>query len=327
MDLLLLLSFVFIVAFILDWLFRKLKIGNFESRYVLITGCDSGFGHKLAKKLEKLGFNVFAGCLTKAAVEKFNQTSSSKLKAIEMDVSKDTSIEKAMEIVQRTLPGGKAHKWPDFTFTGLWAVVNNAGILGGIGSIKLHTRQDYENTLAVNLYGVIMVTKACMPLVLKEKGRIVNTASVLGRIALLNSSYCISKYGVEAFSDVLRRELYRTGVKVQIIEPGAFKTPIFGREYIRRMAENKVASLPAEIRSQLPNDAVGQLEGSIHRLEETGSTNIHIVVDAYIHAITAKFPKKRYLVGNDAKYVYWFLSVLPECISDFYINWRGAYSI
>ncbi|XP_045167754.2 17-beta-hydroxysteroid dehydrogenase type 6-like, partial [Mercenaria mercenaria] len=282
MDLLLLLSFVLIVAFILDRLFRKLKIGNFESRYVLITGCDSGFGHELAKKLEKLGFNVFAGCLTKAAVEKFNQTSSSKLKAIEMDVSKDASIEKAMELVQRTLPEGK----------GLWAVVNNAGILGGIGSIKLHTRQDYENTLAVNLYGVIMVTKACMQLVLKEKGRIVNTASVLGRIALLNSSYCISKYGVEAFSDVLRRELYRTGVKVQIIEPGAFKTPIFGRGYIRRMAENKVASLPAEIRSQLPNDAVGQLEGSIHRLEETGSTNIHIVVDAYIHAITSKFPKK-----------------------------------
>ena len=82
--------------------------------------------------------------------------------------------------------------------------MNNAGILGGIGSTHLHTRQDYENTLSVNLYGVIMVTKAFMPLVLKEKGRIVNTASCLGRIALLNSSYCVSKYGVEAFSDVLR---------------------------------------------------------------------------------------------------------------------------
>ena len=90
------------------------------------------------------------------------------------------------------------------TSTGLWAVVNNAGILGAIGSTYLHTRQDYENTLAVNLYGVIMVTKACMPLVLKEKGRIVNTSSVAGRIAFVNSSYTVSKYAVEAFSDVLR---------------------------------------------------------------------------------------------------------------------------
>jgi NAD(P)-dependent dehydrogenase (short-subunit alcohol dehydrogenase family) len=44
----------------------------------------------------------------------------------------------------------------------LWAVVNNAGISGGIGSINLHSRKDYDDTLAVNLLGVIMVTKACL---------------------------------------------------------------------------------------------------------------------------------------------------------------------
>ncbi|XP_053374286.1 17-beta-hydroxysteroid dehydrogenase type 6-like [Mercenaria mercenaria] len=172
-----------------------------------------------------------------------------------------------------------------------------------------------------------MVTKACMPLVLKEKGRFVNTASVLGRIAFLNSSYAISKYGVEAFSDVLRRELYRTGVKVQIIEPGAFTTSIWGTA--RRLAEQKAAglNLPAEVRSQLPDDALAQLTRPFEMIEETGSTKLHLVVDAYCHAITAKFPKKRYQVGNDAKYFYWLLWNLPECISDFYIDWLGANSI
>ncbi|XP_053374122.1 17-beta-hydroxysteroid dehydrogenase type 6-like [Mercenaria mercenaria] len=248
MEILLLFAFVLALAFVIEWLLRQLKIADYESRYVLITGCDSGFGHELARKLDKLNFHVFACCLTKDAVEKFSATSSSKLKAIEMDVSKDASIEKAMEIVKRVLPDGK----------GLWAVVNNAGIVGGIGSIKLQTRQDYEKT-----HGVIMVTKACMPLVLKEKGRFVNTASVLGRIAFLNSSYAISKYGVEAFSDVLRRELYRTGVKVQIIEPGAFITSIWGT--VRRLAEQKAAglNLPAEVRSQLPDDALAQREYSL----------------------------------------------------------------
>ncbi|XP_045168940.2 17-beta-hydroxysteroid dehydrogenase type 6-like [Mercenaria mercenaria] len=318
MEILLLLAFVLALAFFFEWVLRQLKIDDYESRYVLITGCDSGFGHELARKLDKLNFNVFACCLTHTAVEKFNETSSPKLKAIEMDVSKDVSIEKAMEIVNRTLPSGK----------GLWAVVNNAGILGGIGSIKLHTRQDYENTLAVNLYGVIMVTKACMPLVLKEKGRVVNISSVSGRIAFLNSSYAISKYGVEAFSDALRRELYRTGVKVQIIEPGAFTTSIF-LETPWRLAEQKAAglNLEAEVLSQLPDDALAQLTRPFEMIKQTGSSKLHQVVDAYCHAITAKFPKKRYQVGNDAKYVYRLLWNLPECISDFYIDWLGANSI
>ncbi|XP_060582431.1 17-beta-hydroxysteroid dehydrogenase type 6-like [Ruditapes philippinarum] len=317
MELSLICAVVVIIGLIFEYFLRQLKVGNYESRYILITGCDSGFGHDFAKRADALGFNVFACCLTKTAAQKFKDTSSQKLVALEMDVSKDASIEKSLEIVNRTLPEGK----------GLWAIVNNAGILGGIGSTHLHTRQDYENTLSVNLYGVIMVTKAFMPLVLTEKGRIVNTSSCLGRIALLNSSYCISKYGVEAFSDVLRRELYRTGVKVQLIEPGAFKTPIFGRDYIRKMAENKVASLPADVKSDLPEDAVDQLVGSIRRLEETGSTNTQIVVDAYLHAVTALFPLKRYMVGNDSKYAYRLLSILPECISDFYVDLRDARSI
>ena len=87
---------------------------------------------------------------------------------------------------------------------GLWAVVNNAGVPGSSGPTSWQTREDYENTLSVNLYGVIMVTKALLPLVNKENGRIVNTSSILGRIAYLRASYCVSKYGVEALSDVLR---------------------------------------------------------------------------------------------------------------------------
>ncbi|XP_060580974.1 17-beta-hydroxysteroid dehydrogenase type 6-like isoform X1 [Ruditapes philippinarum] len=207
-----------VILLVFEWVIRQFKIGNYKSRYVLITGCDSGFGNELAKQLEALGFNVFACCLTKSAVEKFDETGSSKQKAIEMDVTKDASIEKAMEIVKRALPQGK----------GLWAVVNNAGISGGIGSINLHSRKDYDDTLAVNLLGVIMVTKAFLQLVIMEKGRFVNTSSVMGRVAALSSSYSISKYGVEAFSDVLRREMYRKGVNVQIIEPGVFKTTIWG---------------------------------------------------------------------------------------------------
>ena len=99
------LMLAFSLAF--EWAIRQLKIRDYQSRYVLVTGCDSGFGNKLAKQLDELKVNVFACCLTKTAVENFRKISSSKLTAIEMDVTKDASIEKAMEIVKRTLPEGK----------------------------------------------------------------------------------------------------------------------------------------------------------------------------------------------------------------------------
>jgi NAD(P)-dependent dehydrogenase (short-subunit alcohol dehydrogenase family) len=101
---------IIVLFLVFEWVIRQLKIGNYKSRYVLITGCDSGFGNELAKQLEALGFNVLACCLTKSAVENFNKMSSPKLKAIEMDVTKDASIEKALEIVRRTLPEGKGKK-------------------------------------------------------------------------------------------------------------------------------------------------------------------------------------------------------------------------
>lgn len=100
-------------VYVFEWMLRKLKVDNYDSRFVLITGCDSGFGYELANKLDKLGFNIFACCLTKTAVQKLNETSSSKLQAIEMDVTRDASIEKAMEIVERKLPNGKGYCFLD----------------------------------------------------------------------------------------------------------------------------------------------------------------------------------------------------------------------
>ena len=75
----------------------------------------------------------------------------------------------------------------------------------------------------VNLWGVVRVTKSFLPLIRKGQGRVVNVASVLGRHPVLFAgAYCITKFGVEAFSDVLRLEMDRFNVKVSIIEPGNF---------------------------------------------------------------------------------------------------------
>ena len=87
---------------------------------------------------------------------------------------------------------------------GLWGLVNNAGVGGVTTPAEWATKEDWMQCLSVNLFGVIYVTRAFLPLVRLAKGRVVNTASMLGRIATGPAPYCVSKYGVEAFSDCLR---------------------------------------------------------------------------------------------------------------------------
>ena len=89
--------------------------------------------------------------------------------------------------------------------TGLWGVLNNAGINEISGPPEWHTIDDYKSVAAVNLYGLIDVTMTFLPLVKMARGRVVNTSSVVGRATVpYNIPYCVTKYGVEAFSDGLR---------------------------------------------------------------------------------------------------------------------------
>lgn len=88
--------------------------------------------------------------------------------------------------------------------SGLWAVVNNAGVGVPSGPNDWLTIEDFKSMLAVNLNGVIDITLSVLPLIKKARGRVVNVASVFGRISPFGGPYCVSKYGVEAFNDCLR---------------------------------------------------------------------------------------------------------------------------
>lgn len=92
--------------------------------------------------------------------------------------------------------------------SGLWAVVNNAGVSVPSGPCDWMTVDDYKSMLDVNLIGVIGVTLSVLPLIKKARGRVVNVASVFGRISAFGGPYCVSKYGVEAFNDSLRCEAW-----------------------------------------------------------------------------------------------------------------------
>ena len=89
-------------------------------------------------------------------------------------------------------------------FPGVWGLVNKADISMPTAPSEWLTEQNFMKILDVNLLGVIEVTLSLLPLVRKARGRVVNVSSVMGRVSLFGGGYCMSKYGVEAFSDSLR---------------------------------------------------------------------------------------------------------------------------
>ncbi|KAJ8314223.1 hypothetical protein KUTeg_008784 [Tegillarca granosa] len=171
----------------ITWFLRSLTINRrYRDLYVVITGCDSGFGKELAYRLDRFGFNVFAACLTEEAAAELERTTSKTL----------------------------------------WGIVNNAGISGALAFSDILTKEHLIEIFDVNLFGMAEMTKQFLPLLRKSKGRIINTSSVAGRLGSGFLPYPVSKFAVEGYSDCLRRELYHQGVSVHIIEPGAFLTPI-----------------------------------------------------------------------------------------------------
>lgn len=87
---------------------------------------------------------------------------------------------------------------------GLWGLVNNAGISVPTAPNVWLAKEDFQKMLDVNLLGLVDVTIHMFPLLRKAKGRIVNVASIMGRLSFFGGAYCPSKYAVEAFSDSLR---------------------------------------------------------------------------------------------------------------------------
>ncbi|KAM8905903.1 D-beta-hydroxybutyrate dehydrogenase, mitochondrial isoform 2-T3 [Lycaon pictus] len=178
------------------------------SKAVLVTGCDSGFGFSLAKHLHSKGFLVFAGCLMKDqggdGVKELDGLKSDRLRTIQLNVCKGEEVERVVEVVRSSLEDPEK---------GMWGLVNNAGI-STFGEVEFTSMETYKEVAEVNLWGTVQMTKAFLPLIRRARGRIVNISSMLGRMANpARSPYCITKFGVEAFSDCLRYEMYPLGVK------------------------------------------------------------------------------------------------------------------
>jgi NAD(P)-dependent dehydrogenase (short-subunit alcohol dehydrogenase family) len=291
---------------------RRFYIGNYKERYILMTGSDSGFGNVAARRLDKLGCYVFAGCFTEAGGSELKSQCTDKLQVISLDVSSPESVRKAFDIVKSKLPYGK----------GLWGILNNAGVMGNSGPPEWLTIDDYKAVNSVNLYGMIDVTMTFLPLVKLARGRVVNTSSLAGRFASpFAIPYSVSKFGVEAFTDGLRRALHPFGIKASLIEPGAHRTNMTTTEHISSVIERTWSQASQDAKEEYGEVYYQYFKDVMTKyFANSVSPNVDHVVDAYVHALLGSCPRARYVVGYDAKFFFLPLQWMPEWLGDWLLH-------
>jgi len=194
------------------------------ARSVLITGASTGIGEAAARYLAARGWTVFAGVRSAADGDVLTKDGSGDLRPLILDVTKQEQVDAAVAAIAGTLGNRR--------LTGL---VNNAGI-AKMGPLGLQPLKDFEAHFAVNVFGMLRVTQACLPLLGADParegapGRIITITSVGGRIASpFLGAYTATKHANEAMTDTLRRELAIYGIDAIAIGPGAVRTPIWDK--------------------------------------------------------------------------------------------------
>jgi NAD(P)-dependent dehydrogenase (short-subunit alcohol dehydrogenase family) len=275
------------------------------ARAVVITGASTGIGEACALHLQKLGFLVFAGVRRTADGERLEEAAPERLVPLTLDVTDAAGIAAAAEQVAGQV--GDA---------GLAGLVNNAGISVG-GVLELIPLEDLRTQLQVNLIGPVAVTQAFLPLLRRATGRIVNIGSIAGRVASpALGPYAMSKSGVRAFSDSLRRELGHFGIRVSLVEPGAVATPIW--EKSAKRAGRTFRNAPPEAMERYA-PLVGALREAARQSAAGGIPAVE-VAQVVQHALTAKKPRAHYLVGRDARQVALADWLLPASAMDWLIR-------
>ncbi|XP_012875911.1 PREDICTED: short-chain dehydrogenase/reductase family 9C member 7 [Dipodomys ordii] len=296
-------------SFMYRWFKNCNLVRNLSEKYVFITGCDSGFGNLLAKQLVDRGMRVLAACLTEEGAQKLQQDTSYQLQTIILDVTNTENVKAVAQWVRDQV--GEQ---------GLWALVNNAGLGLPSGPNEWLTKEDFVKVINVNLVGLIDVTLHLLPLIKKARGRVVNMSSSGGRVALIGGGYCVSKFGVEAFSDSIRRELHFFGVKVSIIEPGNYRTSILGTEGMESRMQKLWDRLPQETRDSYGEEYFHAYTDNLKTFARQSEPRISDVTNSIEHAIVSRSPRIRYNPGLDVKLLYLPLAKLPTCVTDFFLT-------
>lgn len=241
-----------------------------------ITGSSTGFGRELAEEVLEQGHKVIATARKTEAVQDFVEKYPDTARAVKLDVTKPEEVRAAIDEAVKE-------------FGRIDVLVNNAGY-GLIGAIEEPLDEQIRQQFETNVFGVLNVLRAALPVLREQKGgHILNLSSVGGFVAFPSSGYYTgSKFAVEAFSEALAGEAAHHGVKVTIVEPGAFRTDFNGRSL----------SVPANQMPEYPSTQ--QFLGWLEEMNGKQPGDPRKAAQAMIKITEVENPPLRLILGEDA---------------------------
>ena len=260
---------------------------------IFITGTSTGIGRAAAERLAKAGYDVIPG------IRRPDTLPEPIKEPVTIDLADPASIQQATaEVLERA--NGQ-----------LVGLVNNAGYSVS-GPCEALDVEDWRAQFEVNLFGHIAITRALLPALLANKGRVVNVGSVGGRMASpFIAPYNASKFAVRAWTDAMRMELAPHGVRAILIEPGSVDTAIWGKG--RTQADEALSKLTPEQERRYEQ----QIRGVFGVVDYVSTHGIapDQCAEVIERALTSARPKGRYLVGTDAR-MQAKLAMLPVSVTD-----------
>ncbi|HET8661468.1 MAG TPA: SDR family NAD(P)-dependent oxidoreductase [Micromonosporaceae bacterium] len=264
-------------------------------RSILITGASTGIGRASALRLAGAGHTVFAGVRREADGQSL-QAAAANITPVMLDVTDGNQISAMAELVSRA------------TRQRLDGLVNNAGI-GVSGPLECIPVDMLRQQFEVNVFGQVAVTQAVLPLLRAAQGRIVNIGSIGDRITIpFGGSLCASKYAILSINDALRQELAPWRIEVILVEPASIRSR--AGEKLEKDAKRVLEVIGARGRELYGVAYANMVAASVRR--EFGGSDPDVVARVVQHALTARRPRTRYLVGKDSRLLATAARMLPD---------------
>ncbi len=249
-----------------------------ENAVWLITGCSKGLGRALAEQVLAAGYRVVVTARRMEGIADLVAANSDTALAVELDITNPAQIEGAISAAERR-------------FGGIDVLVNNAGY-GYLAAIEEGEDKEVRALFETDLFGPLNLVKAVLPAMrARGHGHIVNVSSIGGLVTYPGVGYYhMAKFGLEAMSETLAKEVGPLGIGVTVVAPGAFRTDFRGPASLKQSATRIDAYADTAGKSRAGTQAGhGKQAGDPMR----GAR-------AIIAAVEAEHPPVHLLIGGDA---------------------------